>query len=67
MIQAKFDIEKLKVEDLKVVVFRNELLEEFSACVETGRRHLNEMEKNCHHKINFLSDDIENIILNNEK
>ena len=46
---------------------RNDLLEEFSACVETGRRHLSEMEKNCHHKINILSDDIENIILNNEK
>ena len=67
LMQAKYDLEKLKVEDSKAIAFKNELLKEFSACVEIGRRHLSGMEKNCHHKINSLSDDVENIIKNNEK
>ena len=65
--ESKFRLEKIKVENVNSIAFKNELLKDFSNCIENGRKYLKSIVKNCHHTMNELSDDIENVIKNNEK
>merc|ERR1712055_677275 len=67
LMELKFKLEKVNVEDSSVLKSKNHLLTEFTDVIQLGRSHLRSMIKNCHHMINELSEDIENIIKNNEK
>ena len=67
LMESKYKLEKVKVEDDSSIAFKNELLTEFSYCIENSRKYLQSLVKNCHHTFNELNDDIENIIKDNEK
>ena len=67
LMESKFKLEKIKVEDMNLIAFKNNILKDFSNCIENSRKYLQSIEKNCHHTVNELSNDIENVIKNNEK
>ena len=67
LMDSKFRLEKIKVEHVNSIEFKNDLVKHFSNCIEKGRKYLQSIVKNCHHTINELSNDIENVIKDNEK
>ena len=40
LMDSKFRLEKIKVENVNSIAFKNELLKDFSNCIENGRKYL---------------------------
>ena len=67
LMQLKFQLDRLKAENVKLVEYKQDLLKDFSKVIEVSRVFFSSMEKNCSHIVNELSSDIENIIKENER
>ena len=61
-----FQLEKLRLEQEDLIDQKRKLQKEFSDCIEYSRNVFNSVPKNCHHKRNDLSHDIESVVMNNE-
>ena len=67
LMQLKFQLNRLKVENVKLFEYKQDLLKDFSKVIEVSRVFFASMEKNCSHIVNELSSDIVNIIEEDEK
>ena len=56
----------MNVEHSDILALKHNLLSEFSECIEISRKYFKTTPKNCHHQLNNLSHDIENVINDNE-
>ena len=66
LMELKFQLEKMNVEHSQLLAVKNALMNEFSECIEISRKYFKTTPKNCHHKLNNLSYEIENVINGNE-
>ena len=66
LMELKFKLEKMNVEHAELLALKSNLISEFSDCIEISRKYFKTTPKNCHHILNNLSNDIENVINGNE-